>query len=1040
MPLRKRQKSTTADGQTAKGDEKKSKRQRFADFFRSRKQRKSEDSDKEATPVRPPLSLHHPTMWLQKLMAPFVSKIPVAVSKDATKKPPRDSKIAESTRAAKSSSSVDVQRAEAEETSLPTPPPEPAEQAEPEKEEPPKVEYLSEEHIHALFSGAPHFFVEKTRNRPVPRASYPWDEDLAIRDVSDSLQLVEPAFSAATLHRHLPALQQASQQDRPYQGYDLEVVEMPSMLSAQGIEPGTVGLTHFFELPQSDHLVTDLQQSQTSNEYLEAMRNKELMQHNPERLGIRTVDMTMVYDRLIELGDLMEAFHESPERMTILNNQSSGDLYANLFGKFLTPPGYDGTTDDPTGMKVQIDTLLKILRLRGVWFDFSLVEWRIRLGQVLWSDSEPEIEHETQLLWRDRDILLLQITLACELLLRLDAITSMDADDIKAQMHVSPDNFQGFLKLKTRKTNWDLVLARRFLENILVVKENDAGPSVPEAKSRGLLSLLNPSAPKDDLKIDVILLPQHQARQLSGLLHFAQTVQWPGIDLIVAELAQKICAPGATQTPDQVSSPYGKFLDPSTPSSISVYGTPLATPRSTGVQDSYFGNLQRPSLSRSNSRSLQVPLSTTLLAQIDSPERTINVGGWLSRSYLTGFILPGEAISHFLMSTLLENDKLAIAALGDSANLYGGFIYAERTWWSKASIVARVLSCLEEAIECMGWITFSKLPADSIDGWYAVNSTQLRPEEPPRITLDEDQVLQHSAVVPSLDASTVKAEDLTLPRDPFTPPIPAVEFLKWNLTPLNIGLLDSDATSAPATEPESYVASITFNALARGTSHTLSLTHDIYFVTSWPCTPPASSSTPNVPSILKRSQTSSLSRTSSKRSIHSTRTGSNRSSHLLRRNSHGFEPLLSHPPDSPSIAPTRMYFPVPDEESSASLSPKQEPLNAHPLHISHKYKLVPATDILDPNFILPFTARVYTSPAPSAQNSPREEKEDTLSNDEEEIVLVLDARASKDLELFARSWCAEKGLHAVIGRRGRTCLACCIREAKGLGINVVIRV
>ena len=63
MPLRKRVKSTPADGEVVKGDEKKSKRERLAAFFRSRKQRKSTaDSDNEkkaaaaAVPVRPPLA------------------------------------------------------------------------------------------------------------------------------------------------------------------------------------------------------------------------------------------------------------------------------------------------------------------------------------------------------------------------------------------------------------------------------------------------------------------------------------------------------------------------------------------------------------------------------------------------------------------------------------------------------------------------------------------------------------------------------------------------------------------------------------------------------------------------------------------------------------------------------------------------------------------------------------------------------------------------------------------------------------------------
>ena len=122
------------------------------------------------------------------------------------------------------------------------------------------------------------------------------------------------------------------------------------------------------------------------------------------------------------------------------------------------------------------------------------------------------------------------------------------------------------------------------------------------------------------------------------------------------------------------------------------------------------------------------------------------------------------------------------------------------------------------------------------------------------------------------------------------------------------------------------------------------------------------------------------------------------------------------------------------EDKTPTPSPKPEPMRAHPLHVSYKYKIVPVTEVLDPNFVLPFTMHAYKSPEPT----PDEEK--TEHSGTESATLVLDARASKDLELLARAWCAEKGLHAIIGRVSRTCLACCVREARGLGVNVVVRV
>lgn len=979
------------------------------------------------------------------LMPPHRSKIPVAANKSAAPRPARDSKIAESAEPVESNSSVDLVNPPAhhvEQTALPTPPPDTPDAPEPAETPQPKEEHrqepLSEEHVHALFSGAPHFGVKTARRQLAPIVSHPWDTGLAVRDLSDSVQLAQPAFFAATLRQQCPSSHQAPGQTKKYKGYDIGAVEVPSMLSAQGIEPGSIGFEHFLEMPRSDNLVTDLQQSQSSNDFLDAARNKELMHDNPERLGIRVVDMALVYDRLVEFGDLYEAFQDSPERMTILNNQSSGDLYANLFGKFLTPPGYDGSTDDPTGIKVQIDTLLKVLNLKGVWFDFGLVEWRIRLGQVLWSDQDLHPEDETQL-WTDREILLFQITLACELLLRLDAVCDPDTEDIKSQIHITPQDFDGFLKLKSRKIDWDLILARRFLENILVVKDSNMDTSVETTKSRGLLSLLS----KEDAKTppsngpEIILLPQHQSRQLAGLVHFAEAIEWPGIDLVLKELAQKL---GAPENPDaeQQQSPHARFLEASTPSSISIYATPLATPRSAGgIADSYFGHVGQSALSRSNSRALRVPLSSTLLPQADGPPQTLNTGGWLSRSYLTGLILPGEAIEHFLISTLLENDKLAIAALGDSASLYGGFVYGHRTWWSKSSIVGRVLACIDGAVECLGWISLDKLPDGRLDGWYAIITEQAQFEQPARLSV-EDRVARDSAIIPGEDEA-IKAEDLSLPLDSSTPPIPSVEFAQWDLTTINTDLMDNDGSSGPPSDSESCMASVTFSLMARGTSHTFSLSHDIQFITSWPCTPPVSSSSPTMPRVLKRSSTqmstAQMSRSSSKRSVHSNGSRPMRYP-STRRNSHGFEPLLSHPPDSPGLLPTPMYSLDGEafEDKTPTPSPKPEPMRAHPLHVSYKYKIVPVTEVLDPNFVLPFTMHAYKSPEPT----PDEEK--TEHSGTESATLVLDARASKDLELLARAWCAEKGLHAIIGRVSRTCLACCVREARGLGVDVVVRV
>lgn len=897
-----------------------------------------------------------------------------------------------------------------------------------------RVTALTEDQLRVLFAGAPHFHVKSGNGNHEPSVSFPWDSENTKEDASDSAPLKERAFAAMSLHSGVHLAQPSLEKEKTYKGYTPDVVEMPNMLGSQGVEPGSVGFSYFVGLPVSDSLVIDTEESQSGMDYLETTRNKELMQTNPERLGIRSAELTLIYDRLVELQDMYEAFQDTPEPMTILNNQSSGDLYANLFSKFLMPPGYDDSVDDPTGLQIQIMTLLRILKLKGVWYDFSLVEWRIRLGQILWSDPDAYSELESHSQWTKREILLLQITLSCELLLRLDAFTNMDALDAELRLRINFNDITGFLEAKNIKVDWDLVLARTFLENISVIKGNEVG-TVAQSKSRGLKSLWGGNEPTESPLADVIFLPQHQTQQLSGLFHFAETIRWPGAVDVIKELGSKVGVPNATESMQQLSS-VGKSPDNSTPYCISVYGTPLHTPLpSEQAIGSYFGDVGKPAMDRRDSQALRVPLSPSRPTSSHHSQPLLEgVGGWLSRSYLTGLVLPGEAISHYLISTLLENDKSAISSLGDCANLYGGFTYQERTWWSKHSIVGRVLACLDGSTECMGWISCPKLPSGPT-GWHNIHSEQLLHDRHLRVTDGYDPISRESAIIPESDMASAISEDLVLPLDPELPPIPVLGFSHWELTPINPDLIDDDNCAMLSPEQDIQTALFTFASQDQTLIQTLTLAYDVYFITSWPCSKPAPA-TPSVaslPYILKRSRAGTLSRSSSKRSMT-----------LSRRNSHGFEPLLSHPPTSSTITPKRTYEvgAADDAEifSPHHLIPHGKPLSAHPLHKSYLYKIVPATRILEPDFELPF--EMHTSKSSerllslaNSQNSVA----DTIVNNKK-TVLVLDARSSSDGELLARAWCAEKGLHAVVGRATRTCLSCCIREARGLNVRIVIRV
>jgi hypothetical protein len=294
-----------------------------------------------------------------------------------------------------------------------------------------------------------------------------------------------------------------------------------------------------------------------------------------------------------------------------------------------------------------------------------------------------------------------------------------------------------------------------------------------------------------------------------------------------------------------------------------------------------------------------------------------------------------------------------------------------------------------------------------------------------RIRDGADTVADESAIAPAGSLASLKSEDFVLPRDLDPYPTSTLALSQWELVPINTDLIDGDSLTGPPTESDTYAPSMTFVSRDESVSHTITLTYDVQFVTSFPCTTAASAppSFTHRPKVLRRSVTGTLSRSSSKHSVT-----------LSRRNSHGFEPLLSHPPDAAGIAPKRMYE-APAGPEVEILATSSKPMNAHPLHNSYSYKIVPVADVLDPDFLLPF--ELHTSKSTERlldlSRSNDSETAETIKNNKK-AVLVLDARASSDLQ------CAEQGLHAIVCRVGRTCLGCSIREARGLGINIVIRV
>jgi len=792
------------------------------------------------------------------------------------------------------------------------------------------------------------------------------------------------------------------------------------MLTAQGAEPGTVGLDHFLELPIADSLKTSGTEGTAGDVGFDADKNRELLVSNPERLGFRALKLEMIIERLVELGQIYQTYQSTEGNADLLERQEVSALYAHLFGKFMQTPPFDSSTEDPTGIKVQIEALVKVLKLEGIWKDFSLVEWRIRLGALLWADNDPEepISSDNQDTIPEKELLLYQIMMACELLLRLDVVSALSTRDVKEKLHLTPEEVRNFTMLETRKTQWDLVLARKFLDNVEIKplpKEMKQQPA-----QRSLMSFFSSSPTQaeseQNSKPQIMLLPRNHKKQLDGLFHFTKAIEWPGAKEFEASFTARIDSSAqALQAP-------------------SVYSTPMSTPRPRSQQrDGYFEN--RPQLNRnSTQRSLQLSPSAPYQKEGSRPNTAsgggLAIGGWLTRTYLTNIILPGEPLSHFLISTLLENDPSAIEVLGDSASLYGGFVYRKRSFWSQSCIVGRVLACSPGVKSCMGWISIPHVPRGFHDGWIDVLGEPADdPNEKPRVR-QLDQFAADSHLFGGIGFDVFPA-DLVMPLDNVKKPTSSIWFeglsLKSNDDPstapstaqnsraptLN-GSQDEVDEEGEDSTPPTYKASLKFSSSSLSDeigSRSFGLQYDVHFVSAFPCTPPSGNHL-----------------------------------YVLKRKAHvGGE--------SESDAPV-----------------------AHPVHDSFTHEVHPATDLLRSNFKPPFETpaarplpqqrpkfpKKYLSAVGEAVEDDEAEEQESESkrlsrrlsqapseatsqqeNGKPKIakpVLVLDARGGHTLELLCRAWCAQQGMHAIVARQGVTCIGCSVREARVADVRVIIRI
>ena len=554
---------------------------------------------------------------------------------------------------------------------------------------------LTRDDLKYLFSGAPQFTLEKgARGKTFPQIFFPWDKNLEAGDLVDRRWLKHESFASVTLHAHIPIPDQLNWQPtstgplrkedawkRP--AFELSIFEMPNMLGIEGKEPGTVAMRYFIELPVSD--IFRIEKVHTSsapaswNDYKEMpligkhapqQDRLKLVQEGPKawkRVGVRDVSTQALAKRL----HLISSWHDEVVRggwqKTVLDKNSARELSEELFTKFIFPMEDLKDKEESHSLEAQIEVLLKVLTTPGAWFDFSLVEYRLHLGQLLWevSPHEGEDMQGTNLAPRmERRWLLIQLLLSIELVIRLDAALRLGLALRSSEIHVSSFEIHHFDKLRNTKLDWDMVLARKFLDHLYV----------PEPDFSQL--------PQGEHELEnILILPRRAKLQVEGLLRFARLLDWPHFDQFEEEIVQRARAHEPT---------IGKSIKGAAGHLVK---RPSNLPKET---DTWRSNAMPDTISKI----LTDKFTVYLQAASEN-----DLGGWLSRSWLAGLVLPGSTTCHLLIATLLEQDSSALAKLGPAAYLHGGFILDGRSFWSKDCIVGRIFAPLRGGSESMGWIS-----------------------------------------------------------------------------------------------------------------------------------------------------------------------------------------------------------------------------------------------------------------------------------------------------------------------------------------------
>jgi hypothetical protein len=365
-----------------------------------------------------------------------------------------------------------------------------------------------------------------------------------------------------------------------------------------------------------------------------------------------------------------------------------------------------------------------------------------------------------------------------------------------------------------------------------------------------------------------------------------------------------------------------------------------------------------------------------ILDETDSQESSIEDRSADAMSWFTGVILPGPTLPWLLMNTLIDCDRDTGDELNSLTHMHpnSGFQYRANTYWSSQCIVGKVLGASRGVKQVAGWIGPCYYTPE-LERAQCVIVRQLEPLDQ-RLT-QRDMATMHSRTSPlgpEADAYYIEDYDLIAPNTQDVEDIIRIQKLSFKLH-----------TKEDSRGNEVFDAAIVF-AFAEN-SLPIRLRYNVDFINTFPC-----ASGPHPLHYEYR--------------------------HRIVRVDDGLADIQNWPARNNLTRSTRRSRTSSPafHGGAGTTSPRNLSLSR-----SNSHSLLRLTDQL----AIHDQRSRSASPAQPVSKGIKE-------------VLVIEAFGVSDNEVFARAWCAQSGVSAVVANVRETCVGCAVREAHAASVTVVI--